>query len=124
MNAHTYLSNADPASFEELYKQYKKDPASVDISWQRFFEGFEFQHASFPVISGSSTLSGKGAEALEKEFRVINLINAYRQRGHLFTRTNPVRERRKHIPPLDKELFGLQEADLNTTFQAGNEVGL
>ncbi|MDZ4823763.1 MAG: 2-oxoglutarate dehydrogenase E1 component, partial [Flavobacteriales bacterium] len=62
--------------------------------------------------------------ALQKEFKVINLINAYRQRGHLFTKTNPVRERRKHTPPLNIELFGLNDADLKTTFQAGSEVGI
>lgn len=125
MNAHTYLSNADPATFEAIYQQYKKDPSSVDVSWQRFFEGFEFRLADFPVLPAATQgLSARGAEALEKEFRVINLINAYRERGHLFTRTNPVRERRKHTPPLDKELFGLSDADLNTVFQAGSEVGL
>jgi 2-oxoglutarate dehydrogenase E1 component len=42
----------------------------------------------------------------------------------LFTETNPVRERRKHLPTLDLEHFGLTDADLDTVFQAGSEVGL
>ena len=26
---------------EENYRQWKADPTSVDVDWQRFFEGFE-----------------------------------------------------------------------------------
>ncbi|MES2395455.1 MAG: 2-oxoglutarate dehydrogenase E1 component, partial [Bacteroidota bacterium] len=59
-----------------------------------------------------------------KEFDVINLINGYRSRGHLFTQTNPVRERRKYAPTLDIENFGLNESDLEIVFQAGAQIGL
>jgi 2-oxoglutarate dehydrogenase E1 component len=59
-----------------------------------------------------------------KEFRVIALINAYRERGHLFTRTNPVRDRRTYSPTLDLENFGLADADLATEFEAGSELGI
>lgn len=61
---------------------------------------------------------------VDKEFNVINLVHGYRQRGHLFTKTNPVRRRRKYYPTLDIEHFGLAESDLNTVFQAGSEVGI
>lgn len=108
---------------DALYQQYKQDPSSVDISWQRFFEGFEFQKAEFSPLPGGA-FDGVGSEAMQKEFKVINLINGYRQRGHLFTRTNPVRQRRKHTPTLDLENFGLSDADLNTVFHAGADLGL
>jgi len=52
------------------------------------------------------------------------LIHGYRQRGHLFTKTNPVRSRRKYLPTLDIENFGLQKSDLNTVFKAGNNIGI
>lgn len=121
MDNHTYLGNADVNAIESLYQQYKQDPASVDSSWQRFFEGFEFQRAEFaPLPGGQLAVS----ENMHQEFKVINLINAYRQRGHLFTETNPVRQRRKHLPTLDLVHFGLSDADLDTVFQAGNEVGI
>ena len=55
---------------------------------------------------------------------VVNLIDAYRKRGHLFTITNPVRERRKYSPTLDIENFGLNETDLELVFSAGEIVGL
>jgi 2-oxoglutarate dehydrogenase E1 component len=126
MDSTSYLSNADPAAIEALYAQYRNDPASVDVSWQRFFEGFEFQHASFPVVPGSGSPAGMtgAADHVSREFKVIGLIQAYRTRGHLFTHTNPVRERRKYTPTLAIENYGLTQADLGTVFQAGSEVGI
>lgn len=55
---------------------------------------------------------------------MINLINGYRQRGHLFTKTNPVRTRRTYTPSLSIENFGLITDDLEKEFQAGNEIGI
>ncbi len=116
MDKFSYLSNGDVAAFDELYSQYKQDPASVDSGWQRFFEGFEFQHTDFE--------SGGISENMHKEFKVMNLIHAYRTRGHLFTKTNPVRERRKYSPTLAIENFALSEKDLEETFQSGEEIGI
>lgn len=126
MDKQTYLGNSDVSAIDALYQQYKQDSQSVDISWQRFFEGFEFQKSEFETLpkgSGEILTSAASAE-LVKEFKVINLINGYRQRGHLFTETNPVRERRKHTPTLDLVNFGLSDSDLETVFQAGNEIGI
>lgn len=110
----SYLNNADNEAIEELYRLFKKDPSQVETGWRRFFEGFEF--------------SGKvsaGGEALKPgEFKVIDLINEYRKRGHLFTLTNPVRTRRKYTPTLDIENFGLSKSDLDTVFEAGTEIGI
>ncbi len=117
MEKHTYLGNADPAMVEELYRLYRENPDSVDFGWKKFFEGFDFYAASGNASSG-------GNDLLPDEFKVINLINAYRQRGHLFTLTNPVRTRRKYLPTLDYTNFGLQESDLKRTFEAGKELGL
>jgi len=117
MDKHTYLGNADPAQVDELYRLYRDNPESVDFGWQKFFEGFDFFAAS-----GKPGVSA--AEGIPDEFKVINLINAYRQRGHLFTLTNPVRTRRKYLPTLDLVNFGLQESDLNREFEAGKEIGI
>ena len=124
MDASSYLSGSDLNAIETLYRQYQQDPSAVDSSWQRFFDGFEFQRAEFAPMPSGDGLSGGMSSEVIKEFKVINLINGYRQRGHLFTETNPVRERRKHLPTLDLEHFGLTDADLDTVFQAGSEVGL
>lgn len=115
----SYLSNADPSAIDELYKQYQKDPESVEFGWRKFFEGFEFQKTSYE--EGAGTVVSEGTL---KEFKVLNLIHGYRTRGHLFTQTNPVRERRKYSPTLALENFGLSEDDLGTEFEAGHEIGI
>lgn len=116
MDKFSYLGNGDVNAVEELYRQYKNNPDSVEEGWKKFFQGFDFFQANY----------GEGAVSAEtlKEFKVIDLINAYRTRGHLFTKTNPVRERRKYSPTLDLENFGLSDADLNTVFNAGVEIGI
>lgn len=67
---------------------------------------------------------GEVPEQVVKEFQVIRLIDGYRTRGHLFTKTNPVRERRKYSPTLDIENFGLEQKDLDTVFNAGEILGI
>ena len=63
-------------------------------------------------------------ECNKTEFLLIRLIDGYRSRGHLFTKTNPVRERRKYAPTLDIENFGLNQEDLDTVFDAGKILGI
>ena len=117
MDKLSWISSADPAQVEELYQRFKKDPDSVDESLRKFFEGFDFALTDFSKSSGKN-------ELYPSEFKVINLINGYRQRGHLFTRTNPVRIRRSYAPTLAIENFGLSQSDLDREFQAGNEIGI
>ncbi len=113
MNHFAYLSHIDAAALDDLFNRYKQDPESVETDWQRFFEGFEF--------SGNPRPDG---EMKPIEFKVIDLINDYRTRGHLFTKTNPVRTRRQYSPTLALENYGLSEADLNTVLKAGREIGI
>jgi 2-oxoglutarate dehydrogenase E1 component len=119
MDKFSQVGNQEIAAVEELYAAYLADPESVDASWKNFFVGFEFARKNFPD-SGMVTRD----EKIDKEFAILNLIHGYRQRGHLFTKTNPVRSRRKYSPTLDIENFGLQKSDLDTVFQAGNNIGI
>jgi 2-oxoglutarate dehydrogenase E1 component len=116
MDRLSFLGNADIATIDTMYKQYISDPSSLDATWQHFFEGFEFARTNFE--------EGAASPVVGKEFNVISLINAYRKNGHLFTKTNPVRERRHYTPTLDIENFGLTAADLETSFEAGKLVGV
>ncbi len=117
MDPFSYLNNLDHAVIEELFEKFRQDPMSVDESWRKFFEGFEFCRMNYKSEKSDVFIA-------PDEFKVISLINGYRQRGHLFTRTNPVRTRRKYTPTLDLENFGLSEAELGKTFQAGKEIGI
>jgi 2-oxoglutarate dehydrogenase E1 component len=120
MDKFSYVSNADVNVIDDLYKQYQADAESVDFGWKKFFEGFEMGQQRFNGNAKSVAIS----EDFQKEINVLNLIKGYRTRGHLFTKTNPVRERRKYEPTLAIENFGLTSADLDKVFNAGIEIGI
>ncbi len=122
MDKFSYLGSADVGQIDSLYKQFLKDPNSVEESWKEFFDGFEFARTNYSETTSADEVLVP--EKVRKEFNVINLINGYRTRGHLFTKTNPVRDRRKYTPTLDLENFGLSEADLETEFHSGSLIGL
>ena len=117
MDKFSFLTSVHNTFLEGLYEKYIKDPDSLSEQWKYFFKGYDFASKTF-------TPEGELLTEHNKEFKVLNLISAYRSRGHLFTKTNPVRERRSYTPNLSYENFGLSEKDLNIEFQAGDEVGL
>ena len=122
MDKYSFLNSAHTAYFAELYEQYLEDPDIVEPSWRAFFQGFDFGVEN----GGSQSITGdvEVPESVKKEFQVVKLIEGYRTRGHLFTKTNPVRNRRMYSPNLDVENFGLTQADLSTVFNAGSIVGI
>ncbi len=124
MEKQTYLSGSEISAIDELYQRYLSDGNDLDAGWKKFFEGFEFARKNFAEGAVPENTGFAGGQ-VNKEFAVLNLINLYRAVGHLFTRTNPVRERRKYAPSLDEiELIGLAQTDMYTVFQAGSEIGL
>ncbi|PTX63936.1 2-oxoglutarate dehydrogenase E1 component [Kordia periserrulae] len=127
MDRFSFLNAAHTAYFAELYDQYLQNPDSIEPSWRAFFQGFDFgMESNGEEISETTQVITKEVvpENVKKEFDVVKLINGYRTRGHLFTRTNPVRERRKYEPTLALENFGLSESDLDKTFEAGEILGI
>ncbi|MEI7422759.1 MAG: 2-oxoglutarate dehydrogenase E1 component [Prolixibacteraceae bacterium] len=120
MDKFSLVGNQEIGAVEEMYKNYLENPGNVEQSWRNFFEGFELARKSYQ----ESLVSAADENRIQKEFRILNLINGYRQRGHLFTRTNPVRKRRTYTPTLDYKNFGLEDSDLNAVFHAGNEIGI
>ncbi len=120
MDKFSFLGNGDIGNFDHLFEQFRQDPESVDKSWRQFFEGFEFAEANYDPEG----IDGAIPEAFQKEVNVLNLIGAYRQRGHLFAKTNPIRPRRMHEQPILLENFNLSEGDFETVFQAGSRIGL
>ncbi len=121
MDNYSFLNAAHTAHFAALYDQYLQQPDSVEPSWRAFFQGFDF---GIEQNGSAATETTEIPEHLQNEFKVVKLIDGYRSRGHLFTKTNPVRDRRKYSPTLDIENFGLSEADLQTVFNAGEIMGI
>ena len=118
MDPYSLLNTAHTAYFAELYDQYLINPEAVEPSWRAFFQGFEF--GIDKVDKGEFHVP----ENILKEFKVVKLINGYRTRGHLFTNTNPVRQRRAYTPNLDLTNFELSEDDLFEEFDAGEIIGI
>jgi 2-oxoglutarate dehydrogenase E1 component len=141
MDKFSYIANAHVSYIDELYSSYKSDPESIDPSWKEFFDGFDFALTNYgeeevtALSNGKSTPPAKNGalatpgtimdmEQLPKEIKVRALIHAYRSRAHLRSKTNPVRERRDRKALIDPQDFGLGQEDMNTEFQAGNEIGI
>ena len=116
MDKFSFLGALHTGMIEEMYQNYLQDPKSISEEWSSFFQGFDFAKE---VYSEEDI-----PQIFQKEFKVINLIDAYRKSGHLFTQTNPVRERRQYSPTLDYKNFGLEDSDLEVEFQAGEQVGI
>ena len=124
MDNFSFLNAAHTVFFADLYDQYLKDPDSVEPSWRAFFQGYDF--GSNKLFQGEIVegVTSQIPDHVQKELNVINLIDGYRSRGHLFTRTNPVRDRRSYSPSLDIEYFDLSNDDLDTVFNAGEILGI
>ncbi len=130
MDRFSFLNAAHTAFFADLYEQYLENPDGVEPSWRSFFQGFDFAQTNYgsqeiaqQITSGDFSCDHV-AEKTQKEFNVLRLIEGYRTRGHLFTKTNPVRDRRTYSPTLALENFDLSESDLTTVFDAAKIVNM
>ncbi len=141
MDQYSYIANSDAAYVDQLYQSYKQDPQSVDQSWQQFFKGFEFSLTYGEKANGKTngaapngvSANGNGqatatkpvdASHAEKEVSVASLIKAYRSRGHLLAKTNPLKARKDRQPRVDLPDYALSEADLDTVFESGKLLGI
>ena len=129
MDRFSFLNAAHTQFFADLYEQYTQSPDAVEPSWRSFFQGFDFGMATYNEEQlgeqlANYTGSSASSEKIQKEFNVLKLIDGYRTRGHLFTKTNPVRDRRVYTPTLALENFGLSSADLSTVFDAAKVLKL
>ena len=122
MDKFSFLNAAHTGFIADLYDQYLVNPDAVEPSWRSFFQGYDLANEDYS-FSEEETPVGIPQE-VRKEFLVADLINGYRTRGHLFTETNPVRDRRQYTPNLELDNFGLDENDLNKEFSAGDILGL
>ena len=117
MDRFSFLNAAHSQLIEDLYQQYLKFPDSLEPSWKAFFQGFDFALENYGDDDNTQFIQASANAAPQfnnrflrqyptekflsisrKEFKVVNLIEAYRTRGTPFTKTNPVRERRHYTP--------------------------
>lgn len=122
MKDFSFITSSHPSYIENLYFDFKKDPQSIDEELRKFFEGYDYAVST----TGSELPGGNGVsgETLSKEFAVYQLITAYRNKGHLIARTNPIRERKDRKANLELEFFGLSEGDLDKNFESARLLGM
>tara|TARA_R110001592_G_scaffold199723_1_gene448358 strand:+ start:741 stop:3578 length:2838 start_codon:yes stop_codon:yes gene_type:complete len=134
------LAGGNVAYIEELYEAYLKDPGEVPEEWRNYFDQLpradesvtvdtphkpireqfllisKNQHRNRPVSQGSVS-----TEHERKQVQVLQLINAYRGRGHQHAALDPLGlMERQSVPDLDLHFHGLSKADLDTRFQSGS----
>jgi 2-oxoglutarate dehydrogenase E1 component len=140
----TFLSGANAGFIAELYTRFLEDAGSVDESWRRFFSDIddklpavlaEFRGPSWANPTPRIIGNGAGAEpkpadvstphtAVLDSIRAINLIRAYRVRGHLEADLDPLGlEKRRPYPELDYRSYGFTVADLNRLIFINNLLG-
>ena len=128
----SFLSGANAEFIADLYARFLDDPGSVDESWRRFFAEIgedgtaalaELRTPSWqrpaPRPSNGATASVALDEvalrqATSDSIRALQLIRAYRVRGHLEADLDPLGlDRRGPYPELDYHSYGFTEADLD-----------
>jgi 2-oxoglutarate dehydrogenase E1 component len=138
MKDFSYITSSHPEFIENLYRDFVKDPNSVDPEMRKFFEGFDFAVSSGVTVNGNGHAATNGAAKdissapaittdgvdWKKELGAYRLILGYRNKGHLLAKTNPIRERKDRGANLELGFFGFSEEDLDKNFFAGNLIGL
>ena len=123
----SHTSAGHSAYLESLYETYISDPDSLSNEWIEFFKHLphhptsngEVSHQNvvkeFKNISRKNTVSKTSVDV--RQGKVIRLIQAYRNRGHLLATLDPLglMERDK-VDDLNIEFHGLSDNDLDEEF--------
>ncbi len=110
----TLAAVANSPLVDGLYQQWKADPAAVGHDWQVFFEGFDLATCPRTCVA---------ADQARAQSKVASLIYAYRSRGHVLAKLDPLGNNLDSHPDLALEAFGLGEADLDRIFDTGHLGG-
>lgn len=114
------IFNAD--YIENIHEDHQKDPKNgIDSSWHYFFDGMKLGQDLAP--QETKTTSNESSHDLNFELKVIQLIQGYREMGHLIADVNPLDRGNKSYPLLELSHFGLRDSDLDKTSQVALNLG-
>lgn len=135
----SHISGGNAAYVEDLFEEYLRDPNAVPESWREYFnqlpmvnadadiphstirEHFELLGKSRQRPAASSLPGGQATEYERKQVAVIQMISAYRQRGHQRANIDPLGLRQlDSVRDLDLGFHQLSEADYDTVFQTSH----
>ena len=129
------LSGENADFLDELYREWLRDPGSVDPAWRALFEQLDGEPNGVPLDGPRRrprSIFAAGAPALRatpemghRQAKVVQLINAFRVRAHLDAKIDPLgrRERREH-EELTLPFYGLTQADLAEEVDTAPAYGL
>ena len=137
------LDGTNGSWLESLYESWQRDPDSVDERWHAWFQQLpqvngkavdDVFHSElrdeFSKLTGHlrghriARVTETRLEFERKQVRVLQLINAYRFRGHQYARTDPLQQNgAAPVSELDLRYHELSDEDLNTVFRTGSLVG-
>jgi 2-oxoglutarate dehydrogenase E1 component len=143
MEVSSYLYAGNAAFMEEQYALYLKNPEDVDESWRQFFTHLQQTGANRPsdvdhaIVRESFRFQAKQNRGLRKgdfqnfvasveskQVSVLQLINAYRFRGHQQAQVDPLNlQEQTPVADLTHSFHGLTDADLEKVFNTGSMVG-
>src|SRR5262245_64356543 len=112
------LATAD--YIEDLYRQYQRDPASVDPEWARYFGELAGAAAAAAAPAAKADETSDGTRVLG----IFGLINTYRENGHLIANLDPLGHSPQRNPLLEMGEYGFTEDDLELTVHCGNYRGI
>jgi len=116
-----FLESLSPDYLESLHQQYQKDPNSISPDFAFFFDILDLGQDERSAISPISAQDNNVAQVL----RVNELIEAYRMRGHLLARLDPLGLYHPVIDPhLDLSYFQLNQLPEKTIFRAAESIGI
>ena len=119
--ASSQLSGGNAAFVEDLYEAYLRDPVAVTPQWRAYFETFKGRESGdvphsdvIARIEQAQKLNGhafalaapQGDPQAQKQAGVLKLVTAYRSRGHLAAKLDPL-ELEQTFPPVDLQELGL-----------------
>ncbi len=131
------------AFVEGLYQDYLRDPSSVPADWRDYFDreahngaraalGPSFRPASVFNPAGRNGHAAPGghaapargvSDAAVRQDRVDQLIRAYRVRGHMVAKVDPLGLPRPAQPELEPAFYELGDTDLERRFSARTIYG-
>ncbi|ATF10394.1 2-oxoglutarate dehydrogenase E1 component [Candidatus Enterovibrio altilux] len=132
----SHLAGANATYVEDLYELYLNDPKSIDNEWQAVFDTLPVVNGKVPeqthskvrdyfrrlatkTAYNSASISDPDVDA--KQVKVLQLINAYRFRGHQQANLDPLGIwHRDQIPDLEPSFHSLNEDDFEKTFNVGS----
>ncbi len=137
----SYLFGSNAAYFEEMYSQYLANEQNVDKEWRDWFQSLKngsatedadhilVRHQVKAAVKNkknpTSSLSSSQHSHQLKQLSVLQLINAYRFRGHQKAKMDPLGLTNNDVAnELSLETHDLSEADLKTEFSAGSMFGI